>query len=341
MKLIYIFSTLLISTFLLSANAIPGKCLALALEGGGDRGAYEAGVIKGLIQGLPVGETAWDVISGVSAGSINGAAIALYPPGQEAEMIDWFMGVWNTLDAASIYSEYPGGPVVSFFTQPGAFNSAPERSLLTQTLSNKTVQRNISIGTTDANRGAFHTFNYTNTFTSAEFIEAVMCSSAIPAFFPFQPYNNTIYVDGGTVNNLDISSAINLCREMGYNDTDIIVDAVICDALPIEDVVANDYKSPNMLMRYFLLKQYSLAMSLLYHATEDYPDVNFRYLISPSVPLPDGEIPMGFVPAQIQEMIQIGIKDAQDAISAGAYTQAQKGFNAARDYMNQRYKKTA
>jgi predicted acylesterase/phospholipase RssA len=337
MKLIFIIAALLLSIFVIPANAIEGKCLALALEGGGDMGSYEAGVIEGLVQGLPQGDLAWNVVSGVSAGSINGMAIALYAPGDETAMSDWLINMWGNMSSANAYSNFPGGPVISFFTQPGAFNSAPERVLLTSVLGNRSINRNFSIGTCDANRGVFHTFNYTNTFTTTELVEAVMCSSAMPAFFPFQPYNNTIYVDGGTINNIDIASAIYLCRELGYDDTDIIVDVIMCTAAPVEDVVANDYKSVNMLMRYWLFSQYSSAMSLLYHATEDFPDVEFRYVIYPAEPLPDGEIPMGFVPAQIQEMIQIGLKDAQEAISAGEYTQAQQKIQAARDFIEKKY----
>jgi hypothetical protein len=36
------------------------------LKGGGTKGAYQAGVLKGLIENLPAEEVAWDVISGIS-----------------------------------------------------------------------------------------------------------------------------------------------------------------------------------------------------------------------------------------------------------------------------------
>ena len=53
------------------------------LRGGGVHGSYEVGVFKALIESLDPIEYAYDVISGVSVGAINGAMLAFYPPGEE------------------------------------------------------------------------------------------------------------------------------------------------------------------------------------------------------------------------------------------------------------------
>lgn len=60
-------------------HALPATkptCLALALSGGGDKGAYEAGVISGLVNSGT--DVKWDVVTGISAGSIIAAASGLY-----------------------------------------------------------------------------------------------------------------------------------------------------------------------------------------------------------------------------------------------------------------------
>lgn len=49
---------------------------ALYLAGGGARGAYQAGVLKGLSKILDVKKVPFDIISGVSVGSINAAILA-------------------------------------------------------------------------------------------------------------------------------------------------------------------------------------------------------------------------------------------------------------------------
>jgi len=69
---------------LVAISAKPdGKCRALALEGGGDRGAYHAGAMAKMYDLLPKEEFQYDVCSGVSAGSMNCASWGLFPKGME------------------------------------------------------------------------------------------------------------------------------------------------------------------------------------------------------------------------------------------------------------------
>ncbi len=59
------------------------KCRALALSGGGSYGAYEAGAINGIVSTIEPEEYAYDYVTGVSAGSMNGGAFAMFPKGEE------------------------------------------------------------------------------------------------------------------------------------------------------------------------------------------------------------------------------------------------------------------
>ncbi len=68
---------------LLFANAqTTKKCRVLVMSGGANRGAYEAGVIHGLSHLLNGTDAYYDVVSGVSAGSLNTAALAMWAPEQ-------------------------------------------------------------------------------------------------------------------------------------------------------------------------------------------------------------------------------------------------------------------
>ena len=51
------------------------------LSGGGSNGAWEAGVIYGMIKNGNKKDFEWDVLSGVSAGSINTLILSGYPIG--------------------------------------------------------------------------------------------------------------------------------------------------------------------------------------------------------------------------------------------------------------------
>ena len=82
--LFFIFQfSLIILNFALSHIEPLQKCRALALEGGGDAGSWQAGAIAGLVENLPANEVQYDVISGVSVGSINGLYVATYEKGDE------------------------------------------------------------------------------------------------------------------------------------------------------------------------------------------------------------------------------------------------------------------
>lgn len=64
----------LFSTAVLMATTVSAgdkKCRALVLSGGGTNGAWEAGVAWGLTHYGDPTDFEWDVVTGVSAGSVN------------------------------------------------------------------------------------------------------------------------------------------------------------------------------------------------------------------------------------------------------------------------------
>ena len=69
------------AAMLVGAIAAKDVCRALVLSSGGSNGAWEAGVIHGLINNGNPSDFEWDVISGVSFGAMNTVALAGYPLG--------------------------------------------------------------------------------------------------------------------------------------------------------------------------------------------------------------------------------------------------------------------
>lgn len=59
------------------------KCRVLSVSGGGAKGAYEVGAIQELVSTFNSSESHYDVISGVSVGSINAAGAGLFDVGQD------------------------------------------------------------------------------------------------------------------------------------------------------------------------------------------------------------------------------------------------------------------
>ena len=92
-----------LSAFTIQVEAGTKKCRALALSGGANYGAWEAGIMWGLTHyGNPEDYT-WDVITGVSAGAINTAATAVFDVGDEVNMSQFISDTWANLTTQEIW----------------------------------------------------------------------------------------------------------------------------------------------------------------------------------------------------------------------------------------------
>ena len=75
----------------------------LSLSGGGAKGAYEVGALHQLTRMLKSPESHYDVVSGVSVGSINAAGVALFGIGEEKEMANFLVNLWKKLTNRDIW----------------------------------------------------------------------------------------------------------------------------------------------------------------------------------------------------------------------------------------------
>lgn len=299
---------------LITQTSAGEKCRALVLEGGGDKGAYQAGALSELFALIP-SEIQYDVISGVSVGALNAAALAQFAKGDEGNMTSFLLDIWTNIQSSDVFQDWPGGIIDGIIFRPSIYDTSPLTTFLEQHFT-RDLQRKVSIGTCNANNGTFVRFH--EDLSRADLITAVKCSSAIPAIFPYVEFQGETYIDGGSVLNLDVDGAVERCREMTDSDADIIVDVILCTGAHLNDVVQEGDKTLQMLSRYLSINSYLSALDDLLHAYDDNPDIDFRYVIMPSSPLPSGEIPLDFDPAEIQTMIALGRNDTQTVVSKGS-----------------------
>ena len=59
--------------------------------------------------------------------------------------------------------------------------------------------------------------------------QSSLSSGSIPVVFPPQKLKDYVFMDGGTVWNVNLNSAIDQCMEIVDSYEDIIVDVAICD----------------------------------------------------------------------------------------------------------------
>ena len=217
----------------------------MVLSGGGARGAYQAGVLQGLVDIglLPEGRSTFDVVVGSSAGSINAGMLAAYaddPCAGVARLVD----VWSTLEAQNVFRTDIGslGRIGMRWAWDLSFGGALRRvqpKALLDTAPLRKLLRRIPLARIDDHIKAGALFALaiaaTDLYTSTGYlfvhghpdvrpwkrsrwrveptrvqIDHLMASSAIPIFFPSIQIDGRHFGDGCLRNTSPLSPAINL-----------------------------------------------------------------------------------------------------------------------------------
>lgn len=219
---------------------------ALVLSGGGARGAYQVGVLRGLVEEgfLPRDGSAVDVLIGSSAGSINCAALAAYADDFGAGLAR-LEEVWGNIQPAQVYRtdiaslgriglrwawDLSFGGALRHVQPKSLLDNTPLRALLARHIPFRRITENVAAGRLGALAlisTDLHTSNGviflcappgTPTWTRRRWrieptpirVEHLMASSAIPIFFPSVEIGGRYFSDGSIRNTAPLSPAINL-----------------------------------------------------------------------------------------------------------------------------------
>ncbi len=223
--------------------------IALVLSGGGSRGAYEAGVIRYLREGLPrvIGhQVDLDIVTGTSVGAINAsylAATADQPEIQARELCD----AWRSLRIESLFSlragdmmraaaqllgRDPPPPQPGTYRYGGLLETSGLERFVVRSIPWQGIRRNLKAGKLDAvaisatHVGTGHTVVFIesrnqvpSSWSKDPFVRHrisaigprhALASAAIPMLFPAVKIGRSFYVDGGLRQNTPMSPAIRL-----------------------------------------------------------------------------------------------------------------------------------
>jgi predicted patatin/cPLA2 family phospholipase len=218
--IIFHFFTLLSLHYL---TGVSSRCKVLVLSGGGSYGAFEASVVESLAN-TPSED--WDVVSGVSAGSINALYISTFN-----------LGKLNTTSFESIWRNIKNEDVLSlelFYNKQSLYATNALEATLNRLFKNRTLKRKVSIGATSLS-------SLQNTiFTEKEMqleskidIQYMMASTAIPIAFPPRVIGSEVFVDGGITGNIELwEGGIDRCDS---NEKEIYVDIVLSIPLQVNE----------------------------------------------------------------------------------------------------------
>lgn len=210
---------------------------ALILSGGGARGAYQAGVLKGLAEILPEKkQSPFKIISGVSAGAINGTKLAS-DIDNFTNAVEKLNFLWSQLTTEQVFTtdflsmnKFSLGMFGAKKKMDALLDTSPLAVLLEKHCDFSKIKKNIDAGLIESliitannyNSGAAVSFVQTSTsrltwkdsrrlaVLSNISPEHVMASSAIPMLFPPIKIGSQYYGDGCVRNNTPCSPSLRM-----------------------------------------------------------------------------------------------------------------------------------
>ena len=220
--------------------------IALMLPGGGARGSYQVGVMKGIMELLPKNKAPFPIITGTSAGAINAAVLASYADDIKygTHRLEKF---WTTLHCPDVYRT-DGWMIAKtmakvlgsmFFGRLGVkaprslLDNKPLFHFLSKTMHLSQIQDCIDQGVLDGlaiTASSYDTSVAKSFFQAKESINAwnrtrrigipqkigvehILASAALPFLFPAQLIGKEYYGDGGLRMSAPLSPAIHLGAE--------------------------------------------------------------------------------------------------------------------------------
>jgi NTE family protein len=221
-----------------------GRRTALVLTGGGARGAYQAGALRAIAEICVSKALPFPIISGVSAGAINAAFVAMRADdfSRAAEAL-WEL--WHGLHTSDVFVTRPGalfrngtrllaelsfGPLVRARRSDYLLDTSPLRDLIVANRSDGAIRRHlverrlhaVAVTATDYRSGNAVTFfdaeASVEPWTRASRIgvqtlirpEHVLASAALPVFFPPVAIDGRYFGDGGIRLRAPLSTVIHL-----------------------------------------------------------------------------------------------------------------------------------
>lgn len=160
------------------------KCHALVLSGGSNNGAWEAGVMWGLLHYGEPTDYAWDVVTGVSAGAINTSGIATWAPGTEVEMTEWLSQQWVEMRSEDVWQERDVGAYDLIFKEPSILDDSPGVVTLKALVNEKgEIARRFTVTAVDVNTGDYIAMDNSNTAVE-DLAQSAIASGSLPGVFP-------------------------------------------------------------------------------------------------------------------------------------------------------------
>lgn len=251
------------------------------LSGGGNNGAWEAGVIYGFVNSGQPADFAYDVVTGVSAGAINTIALAGWEVGMEKDMATWLCDLWSNLKTEDVWVDWSfGGKVKGLTMKQGVVDNSPLLAFLQNVISKfSTFGRRVTLSAVDVGTGKYTEFDQTN-IKFTELPDAAVSSASIPLVFPPHVWpDRGVFMDGGTVYNINIEGAVRQCMDLVDDESKIIMDVLICGAPDSPEVIEEAGNSWTNYFRGRNIEQFYGNTDSLAQSIKAHPTMKMRHIV--------------------------------------------------------------
>jgi NTE family protein len=174
--------------------------VAFVLGGGGHNGAAEVGMLQALLER----DIQPDLVVGTSVGALNGAAVASSPT---LETVGSLREVWMNLDDETIFGgSIFAGAVNIFRSRTHMHSNEALRKLIEGLLPARFEDLAVQFQCVAASieRAAEHWFS------EGSLADAILASAAVPGVLPPVKIGGEHFIDGGIVNSIPVSRAVEL-----------------------------------------------------------------------------------------------------------------------------------
>ena len=167
----------------------------------------------------------------------------------------------------------------------------------------------------DLNSGGYIVMDQ-NTITRDDLATAAMASGSIPGIFPPRELYGHRMVDGGTVWNVNIDSAIDQCLEIVDDPADIIIDVLMCSSNSHTGFEISNNAMENWMNGFEIHKSYN-GMNAVTEQFDAYPEIQQRYYFIEDDNGCPGSSMLDFNNSTTWCLQEAGRKQAQDILNIG------------------------
>ena len=293
---------------IISLSEATNKCRVLALGGGSDRGAYVAGGIAGLVKNLPSEEVEWDVVTGNGDGAITAFMMAQTKKGTEKAASDNIEKFWSNFSWSDFYDDWPGWVITGMFFRSGLYDASNMYKTV-DSLDTGKLYRTMGVGATDLLTAKYVFFNSTKV-KGDTLKTGIKASASLGGYYQFVEYQSFKLVDGAIKYPVDLFHGLDLCKDKGFEEKNIIIDVVTPAGAILGEVDPSKFSTLQNTMRYMAISNYDTFMQDIDAVKRDNPDVTIRSIIYPLKAIPDSVQPYDFKAKELKQMIDQGIEDA-------------------------------